>query len=194
MDQEPFFEFNMLDFIDSEAAELQRYANSSFEVSNIVEAARELKYTTQIKSVLDEEFRSPSQEFVHLIARRAYGGRISPSIRKKFEALAPATFADFLRERVKATFRSVLEPEEDKSPRDAEVVVQEEAEAPQFTELEQEALYVIKAILRDIVDVPPRRSQGHAVVLQCSAGRQHPEADLHPEIQDFRRHAPQSLP
>ena len=152
MDQEPFFEFNMLDFNESDVAELQRYTNSTFDVGDIVEAARELKYTTQIKRVLDEEFNSPSQELVSLIARRAYG-RISPSIRRKFEELASSAFTQFIRERVNARIRSALEPAEDRGAQDAVVTEQEDAEAPEFTDMEQEALYVIKAILRDMVDV-----------------------------------------
>ena len=64
MDSKPFFEFNMLDFTEEQAQELKRFTKSAFDMSEIVDAARDLKYTTEIKRVLAQELAAPSDEFV----------------------------------------------------------------------------------------------------------------------------------
>ena len=64
MDTKPFFEFNILDFTDIQVTELKRFTKSAFAVREIVDAARELKYTTEIKRILAEELAAPSKEFV----------------------------------------------------------------------------------------------------------------------------------
>ena len=168
MDEQPFFEFNMLDFDDSAIEELRRFTKAEFDQIGNLDAARELRYATNITRVLEEEFASPSQELVNLIARRAYDGRITPTIRQKFEFLVPRAISDSIEKRVDTRLKSALERREAPAPLQVqdETTDQDDDQRPSVNELEQEALYVIKAILREVVDV--RRVYLRATQTYCN--------------------------
>ena len=48
----PFFEFNMIEFTELQVAELKRFTKDEFDKSQIVDAARELRYTAEINNLL----------------------------------------------------------------------------------------------------------------------------------------------
>ncbi|MDE2639063.1 MAG: type I restriction endonuclease [Chloroflexota bacterium] len=156
MDPKPFFEFNMLDFTEAQVEELKRFTKSAFEPSQVIEVARELKYTTEIKRVLAEDLASPSEDFVRFVIRRVYEGRVTPAVRDQFATLAKQAFGEFIKERVDTRLKSALEREEGAGaePSDQEPAEEpEQGEEPAFTALELEASQIIKAIVRDVVDV-----------------------------------------
>ena len=156
MDSKPFFEFNMLDFTDVQVAELKRFTKSAFALRDIVDAARELKYTTEIKRILAEELASPSKEFVRFFLGRVYQGRVTSTARDQFGSLAKQAFAQFINDRVNIRLKSALEQGDDRTAKlvesDGPSVVEEHEES-KFVPLELEAFQIVKAILRDIVDV-----------------------------------------
>ena len=156
MDPKPFFEFNMLDFTEPEVEELKRFTKSAFEPSEVVEVARELKYTTEIKRVLAEDLASPSEDFVRFVIKRVYQGRATPAVRDQFASLAKQAFAQFITERINTRLKSALEREDGEGTDSSEAETSEErgqGEEPAFTALELEALQIVKAIVRDMVDV-----------------------------------------
>jgi hypothetical protein len=55
MDPKPFLEFNLLDFDEHMVEELKRFTKAAFVLEDTINAATELKYTTEIKRVLLEE-------------------------------------------------------------------------------------------------------------------------------------------
>ena len=156
MDTKPFFEFNMLDFTEAEVEGLKRFTKAAFNLDEIVDAARELKYTTEIKRVLAQELDSPSDEFVRFIVGRVYEGRATQTIREQFGSLARKAFVQFINDRINVRLKSALEREDQQDTKPAEDDVQsayEPVEEPEFIRLELEALTIIKAIVRDVVDV-----------------------------------------
>ena len=156
MDTKPFFEFNMLDFTDIQVTELRRFTKSAFAVREIVDAARELKYTTEIKRILAEELAAPSKEFVRFFLGRVYQGRITPAARDQFGSLAKQAFAQFINDRVNTRLKSALEQGDDRTAKPADgdgPSAGEEHEVPELVPLELEAFQIIKAIVRDVVDV-----------------------------------------
>ena len=98
MDREPFFEFDMLDFDDSQVAWLERFKKANFGLEALVNAARELKYTARIKRAIAEELESPSEEFVRFIVGRVYEGRATSAIREQFRAYMLRAFAQTVQE------------------------------------------------------------------------------------------------
>ena len=158
MDPKPFFEFNMLDFTEPQVEELKGFTKSAFDMTENVDAARELKYTTEIKRVLAEELANPSDDFVGFIIRRVYEGRVTRQVREQFSSLAHQAFTQFINDRINDRLKSALERGDEKE-KPSEEQAQPEPEEPQedgepeVTPLEVEAFTVIKAILRDVVDV-----------------------------------------
>ena len=156
MDTKPFFEFNMLDFTDVQVAELKRFTKSAFALRDIVGAARELKYTTEIRRILAEELASPSKEFVRFFLGRVYQGRVTSGVRDQFGSLAKQAFAQFINDRVNTRLKSALEQGDDRTAKPADgdgPSAGEEHEVPEFVHLELEAFQIIKAIVRDMADV-----------------------------------------
>ena len=132
MDPRPFFEFNMLDFTDPQAKELERFTKAEFRLDSIVEAARDLKYATQVKRVFAEELADPSDDFVKFVIRQVYEGRITTSVRETFEPLVRTAFREFMTEQVNARLKSALERGEPQASQDAEEAHEIAEEEPEF--------------------------------------------------------------
>ena len=157
MDHKPFFEFNMLDFNESQVEQLKRFTKSAFDLLETVDAARELKYTTEIKRTFAEELASPSEEFVKFIVKRVHKGIATQTVKEQFSTLTQQAFAQFVNDRINTRLQSALEREDGQPPKSTEVEAQtaerESKEENEFTLLELEALQIVKAILRDLIDV-----------------------------------------
>ena len=154
MDPRPFFEFNMLDFTEAQVGALKRFTKSAFDISEIVDAARDLKYTTEIKRVLSDEFISPSEDFVGFVIKQVYKGRTTIPVREMFSALTRQALAQLINERIDSRLKSALEQGDgQKGTADPEPTPEQGSEGPEFAVLEVEALQIVKALIRDIVNV-----------------------------------------
>ena len=151
MDERAFFEFNMLDFSDAQVRELARFTRATFNLGEIVDAARDLKYTTEIKRTLAEEFANPSYDLVRLLVRRVSRSRITPAaIRDPFTALTKQALTQFISDRVSERLKSALE-------RDAATVAlpaesPDTEEVPEFNLSETEGVNIIRAVLASHID------------------------------------------
>ncbi len=158
MDNEPFFEFNMLEFSESQVKELKRFTKSAFQPHETIDAARQLKYMGDIKAVIAREISEPSDEFVRFFGRQIYGGRMMPGVLEMFRGLVHDAFTEHFNERFDARLNSALqriegEKQDAQPPEHVEVEPDTQRESPGFSELEMEALGIIKAVLYDVVDV-----------------------------------------
>ena len=149
MDPRPFFEFNMLDFTESHVQELKRFTRSNFDMSEIVGAARDLKYTTEIKRVLAAEFAGPSDDFIRFIIGKVYKGRATVAVREMFLSLAHQALTQFLNERIHDRLQSAMEQQET-PPSPPQPTPEPEIVT---TEEEWQGFYAVKSILRNFVDV-----------------------------------------
>jgi hypothetical protein len=145
----------MLDFTEPQVEELKRFTKAAFDLGEIFDAARELKYTSEIKRVLAEELGNPSGAFVRFIIGRVYQGRVTQKMREWFKPIAKQAFADFINDRINIRLKSALEREEGQTLVDDEESPSQEEQkgSDEFVPAELEALYIIKAIVRDMVDV-----------------------------------------
>ena len=170
MDKKPFFEFNMLDFNEAEVEGLKRFTKPAFNLDEIIDAARELKYTTEIRRVIQQELESPSDEFVYFIVKRVYEGKVvTQAIREQFVPLVRHAFVQFVNDRISDRLKSALKQEEDEGKGAEEIDLPPNSELedePEVIVLELEALNVIKAIIRDLVDV--RRVELRPASQYCS--------------------------
>lgn len=158
MDSKPFFEFNMLDVRDQAVEELKKFTKSVFDVDGIVNTASELKYTREIKRIMSEQLQTPSDDFVKFFASQVYSGRMTQGVREQFAQTTKAALKQFINDQINERLKSALVPEP--APVTEEIVNElpkETLEHPSTTttEEETEAYYIIKAILREVVD--PKR-------------------------------------
>ena len=164
MDSKPFFEFNMLDVRESAVEELKKFSKSAFDLEKILTTASELKYTREIRRIIIEQMQEPSDEFVKFIASQVYGGRMTQSVREQFAQLTKQAFKQVVNEQINERLKSAL-ASESTPVQSSESNVQvpggtsEEATSTDqtsnavTTEDEMDAYYIIRAVLREIVDV-----------------------------------------
>jgi hypothetical protein len=70
MDEKPFLEVNILDLSDVAINELQKLSKEQFDVDTIVASAGQLKFTRQIKKLINQQIENPTDEFVRFFASK----------------------------------------------------------------------------------------------------------------------------
>src|SRR5437763_6168834 len=108
MDPKPFMEFNMLDIQEPLVVELKRLTKQAFNLEAILTVAGELKYTREIKRILNEELNAPSEEFVKLIAGQVYSGKLTSAVRGQFAVITKQAFTQFINEHIPERLRSAM--------------------------------------------------------------------------------------
>lgn len=152
MDLVPFLELNVLNLKDSSISELKKFCKENFDKDKIFSTAEELKYSSLIKSVLNSEFDSPSEDFVRFILTNIYDGQKNQRIIEKFTPVVKKAFSSFVNEIVNNKISSALSKDTDE---------QEAQEVPSIepsskiitTEEEIESFYIIRGLLAEVVDV-----------------------------------------
>jgi hypothetical protein len=146
MDEKPFLEFDITNLKESTVKEIEKFHKSKFDVSKIVDNASNLKYTREIKSLIDQELQSPSQEFVRLFANKAYNGRLTANVMDEFTEIVNKAFIQIISEKVSDRLNSALNKEVEKQK--VEEVEEEPKSKVETTEEELEAFAIVVAILR----------------------------------------------
>jgi len=152
MDSRPFMVINMLAIDESLIPELKKLTADIFDETLALGAAQNLKYTREIKKLINQEFLSPSKEFVKHFACQVYDGNMMASVVDSFTDRVRRAFQDFMNEHINTRLENAIH----------KVTYEEEAkpeapptEKPQIvtTEHELEAFLTVKAILRQTVDI-----------------------------------------
>jgi len=166
MDTMPFMEFDIQEIDDFLLNELKRFTKGSFDVDAAIDAASQLKYAGQIKDILTQQLRSPPEAFVRFFAGQIYSGRMTQAALTRFTDLTRGALGQFISDQVYARLKTAMEVEDKiisgaaaterqpDSPQDQESpsVGQDSSEIITTVE-EHQAYYIVKAILRDVIDV-----------------------------------------
>lgn len=155
MDEKPFLELNLFDLKNATIEELKKFHKAYFDVENILSSASELKYTSQLKIIINEEFANPSPEFVKLFAKQIYDGVITPKLLEQFTSLVKRSISGLISDTISDRLKTALK---------TEVAQEEQLDQPEqpssegnnsiiTTEEELEGFMLVKAILREVVDV-----------------------------------------
>ena len=164
MDEKPFLEFDILEINESQVEELKRFTKTSFQVDELLDAARELKYTKEIKRILGEQLSKPAEDFVRFFQSQVYSGRNTSAIRQQFQELTKQALGQFINERINDRLEkaSALGSEDitQKAPRvlessssEQDSSVEEDDDGIVTTAEELQGYYIVKAILHDVVDI-----------------------------------------
>ncbi len=149
MDEKPFLEFDISRIKESTVKEIEKFHKSKFDVSLIFDNASNLKYTSEIKNLINKEFEKPSQEFVRLFANQAYNGRLTANVMEEFTEIVSKALGQLVSEKVSDRLNSALHKEEEK------IQIDEEIETPKAkivtTVEELEGFQIVLAILRRVI-------------------------------------------
>lgn len=181
MDEKPFLEINMTELTDVAINELGKLTKQNFDIENILASAGELKYTRQIKRQINEQMENPSDELIKLLASKVYDGILTPSRKDYFADLIRRSFKQFINEkindRLKLAFSGNTEPSEKPEAQENE----SKENLIDTTAEEMEGFYIVKSLLRDIVDpqrITFRDTQSYMGILLDNNNRK-PLARLH---------------
>lgn len=166
MDEKPFFEFNMMDFNESMVNELKRFSKTTFNPEQMVDFAKNLLYTKEIKRLMAEQLTEPSPDFVKFFASQVYTGRLTGSVTDKFTEITKRSLKEFINDRITDRLKSAIdssEPITSASPSNPNqgteieegmgVSSGDEEESSSITEEEMQGFLIIKAILREVIDI-----------------------------------------
>jgi len=153
MDEKPFLEFNITEIKDNQVEELKKFHKSYFDIDSIVNTASELKYTNELKHIIQQELNNPSPEFVKYFAKQVYPSVVTSKVLEQFTNLTKKSIqqqiSDLITDRLKSAMPAENEANKlDTSNQETVVVPTEEASKIVTTEEELEAYMIVKTILR----------------------------------------------
>lgn len=156
MDEKPFLEFNISEIKDNQIEELKKFHKSYFDVDSIVNTASELKYTNELKQLLNQELNNPSPEFVKLFAKQVYPSVITAKVLELFTNLTKKSVQQYISDLITERLKTALNKEDEVAKEEAKQVAAtaKEPEAKIVTtEEEIEAFMIVKSILRQKIDL-----------------------------------------
>jgi hypothetical protein len=149
LDTRPFLIFDLADVSFGTLAELKKFEKASFDVSAILATAERLKYTSGVKQEISKLVEEPTEEFVRMVCRAVYEGKMTAQVREMFTGVVKTAFREVIMDTVKSRLTSaladtveVVEKIEEPVEHDPEVVT---------TEDEREGYMIVKAIAREII-------------------------------------------
>ncbi|WP_027186182.1 type I restriction endonuclease [Desulfovibrio inopinatus] len=166
LDPRPFMEFNLLAIDEALVPELKKLSKPRFDLESALFAASELKYTREIKKVLDAEIESPSDDFIRFFTSRVYTGRFTPAVREQFIDIVKRAVTHFINDKINARLKSAMSADpgtaipstpvevtpslqEDEGDHDDESAKSKIVTTPEETE----GYLIVKSILRETCDV-----------------------------------------
>ena len=112
MDAKPFLEFDILDIQPTLANELKQFTKSNFDLNKIRTAARNLKYTKEIKQIMKEQLEAPTPDFVRFFLSSIYSGTKTQAIVAEFTDIVKGALQQFLNEQINERSQSAIRKEE----------------------------------------------------------------------------------
>lgn len=159
MDKQPFLEVDIEKAKDAQIEELKKFHKSYFEIENILSSASELKYMSELRNVIKDEFQAPSPDFVKLLAKRVYDGTVTQKILEQFGDLVKRSISlyinDVISDRLNVAIQSTeATPQKDTIPEPTSEPMDEETPDNKIitTDEELEGFYIVKSILRQFIN------------------------------------------
>lgn len=153
-------------FINREhVRELKKFCKSEFDIDSIFSTASELKYVHEFKNQFAEQVENPSDELTRLFLQGCYTGQKTQAVIEKFRPLLKKALNDYISETMNDKIKNALGGSggsvsvSEKSTVEA-ASTEKDADTPDSneskivtTEEELEAYFIIKNLLKDVVDL-----------------------------------------
>ena len=147
MDEKPFLELDLTNIKEIAVNEVKKFHKSYFDANIIISAASELKYSSEIKAILNNELSNPSSDFVKFFTGRVYQGRATEKVLAQFTELVKTSSTQLINDIINERLQAALKKEEEKVVEEIKAKEDQKEEKILTTEEELEGYYIIKAIL-----------------------------------------------
>ena len=160
MDHRPFLILDLLDPDPVSVEEVGKFVKSEFNPDEIRVSATDLKYTRAIKTELQQEMATPSEEFVRVFMGRVYTGLKTKAKLEQFTAMTRRAARQLIRDELRGTLNTALAQGDSAASEidpasDSASSADESVEDIITTEAELNGFYAVKAILH--ASVEPQR-------------------------------------
>lgn len=157
MDEKPFLEFNVSEIKDNQIDELKKFHKSYFDAESIMNTASELKYSNELKHLIQQELANPTPDFVKHFTKQVYPSVITSKILDQFTDLIKKSFHHFINDMITERLKTAL-TKEDKTNNENEEIISsndftEKGNNIVTTEEELEGFMIVKTILRQKIPV-----------------------------------------
>lgn len=150
MDATPFLEVNLDELRESDIQELKKFQKENFNIESIFDAASDLKYLSQIKKVLKEEFNDPGDDFVKLILNKEiYDGSKTQSIIDKYRPLVKKSINYYINELINDRLQNAMKKNDEVDT--VEEIIETSNDIITTVD-ELESYYIVKSILSEDCD------------------------------------------
>lgn len=157
MDEKPFLQLDLEDIDEHAIPEIAKMTKQSFNLDSILNAAEELKYVQQTKSILNTQYKNPEEDFVRFFATRIYNGVLTQKVRDQFSSIVTKALNQYISDRINDRLKTAMDntgpvttptiPEDDNSN------IEESKEASITTTKEEiEGFYLVLSIIRTAID------------------------------------------
>lgn len=108
MDNEPFYEFNLLNLSPDDYIEIPKFSKECFNEESIFDNASILMYSNQFIEYMQEQLSSPNDEFVRFFLKNAYQGVKTQNVIDKFRPILRKALNDYIDKIVKEKMTSLV--------------------------------------------------------------------------------------
>lgn len=172
MDEKPFLEFDITELKDAQIEELKKFHKSNYDAENIINTASELKFTNELKNLLQQELQNPTPDFVRYFAKQVYPSVVTAKVLEQFTGLLKKSVNQYLTDLITDRLKSAI-AKEDKASKEKEEEIQSNLASLEenkivTTEEELEGFMIVKTILRQVVDssrIVHRDAQSYFAIL-----------------------------
>jgi hypothetical protein len=172
MDEKPFLEFNIAEIKDNQIEELKKFHKTVFDAESIVNTASELKYTNELKNLLQQELINPSPDFVKHFARQVYPSMVTAKVLEQFTNLTKKSIQQHISDLITERLKTALTKEDEATKQQEAIQAEEQAKLEEVkvitTPEELEAFMIVKTILRQKITatrVTYRDAQSYFAIL-----------------------------
>lgn len=157
MDKKPFMEIDLLDLDEKMLHELKKMSKSTFEIDTMLSTASNLKYTREIKGYFERQLTAPDPELVRLVLADIYSGLKTQVVIEQFTPLVRQGLTAIINEQINARLKLAmannLQGTTEQETTEEEASTIQDNKGVVTTHDEQEGFYIVRAILRAVVDV-----------------------------------------
>jgi hypothetical protein len=172
MDEKPFLEFNIAEIKDNQIEELKKFHKSIFDAESIVNTASELKYTNELKHLLQQELLNPSTDFVKHFAKKVYPSVVTAKVLEQFTNLTKKSIQQHISDLITERLKTALTKEDEATKQQEAIQAEEQAKLEEVkvitTPEELEGFMIVKTILRQKISatrVTYRDAQSYFAIL-----------------------------
>jgi hypothetical protein len=156
MDEKPFLEFNITEIKDNQIEELKKFHKANFDADSIVNTASEMKYTIELKHLLQQELVNPSSDFVKHFAKQVYPSVVTAKVLDQFTNLTKKSIQQYVSDLITERLKTAL-TKEDETAKNSDNKENSQSNEDEnkivTTEEEIEAFLIVKTILRQQISL-----------------------------------------